>query len=560
MAQRVAALLNTLRAIAAERRFLHWQPAFPGVWTSWQTATPEGGFDAVVGNPPYVRQEQIKDRKPGLKARFPKVFDGVADLYVYFFAQALALLRPGGRFAFVVTNKWLKAGYAEALRGQLETAAWVESMVDFGHAKQFFPGTDVMPSVLCARRPLGKEEPPDTVSVAVLPRDSVQYAALTPQVEAAAFPLPRAVFTRHPWVLEPPPVLALIKKLHTAGVPLKEYAGSAPMYGVKTGFNDAFVVDQATRDRLVAADPNSAKLIHPFLRGEDILRWSSDWDGQHMIFPHRGLKIESYPSLLEHLTAFRSRLEPKPSDWPKKENWGGRKAGSYKWFETQDPVSYWSQFLKPKIVIQRIAVHPAFAVDACGYFCNDSAIFVPTTDNWLLGVLNSPVVWWRNFKLFPHKKDEALAMDIPFVEMVPIARPDATAAARAAVLTTSLAQTAREAHAARRLLDGWYRTEWGLPKIPERLANPFALDANGFAAELRAALPANHRALSAAAVASVRAEHAATVAPMAARLAVSRANEIELSALVNAAYGLTPEDEALLWATAPPRMPIPKPT
>ncbi len=149
----VEALLQSLRTMARQRRFLHWQPAFPGVWRTWQAVEAEGGFDAIIGNPPYVRQEHLAALKPVLKARYAS-YDGVADLYIYFFEQALRLLRPGGRFAFTVTNKWLKAGYAAALRGVLAERSWVESVTDFGHACGFFPGTDVFPSVVCARRPL----------------------------------------------------------------------------------------------------------------------------------------------------------------------------------------------------------------------------------------------------------------------------------------------------------------------------------------------------------------------------------------------------------------------
>ena len=142
----IAPVLAELRNIAAERRFLHWQVALPNLW---RDLSGPGGFDAVVGNPPYVRQEQILPLKPALKSRYPEVFDGVADLYVYFFAQALKLLRPGGRFAYVVNNKWLRAGYAENLRGMLVSdAAWLERITDFGHAKGFFPGVDAFPSVV----------------------------------------------------------------------------------------------------------------------------------------------------------------------------------------------------------------------------------------------------------------------------------------------------------------------------------------------------------------------------------------------------------------------------
>ena len=118
-------LVEEARDLTRKHRFLHWELAFPNVWRDWLSPSPKGGFDAVIGNPPYVRQEQIKELKPALKKAY-RAFDGMADLYVYFYELGLRLLRPGGRLSFVVTNKWLRAGYAEKLRGLLSSEGWSE--------------------------------------------------------------------------------------------------------------------------------------------------------------------------------------------------------------------------------------------------------------------------------------------------------------------------------------------------------------------------------------------------------------------------------------------------
>ena len=122
-----------------------WRVRFPDVFQA-------GGFDVVIGNPPYVRQEWIKDDKPFLQKHY-KAFDGVADLYVYFYELGLNVLKPGGRLGFIVTNKWMKAGYGEALRKLYGESAWVESVVDLGHNKEVFPDADVFPCILVAQNP-----------------------------------------------------------------------------------------------------------------------------------------------------------------------------------------------------------------------------------------------------------------------------------------------------------------------------------------------------------------------------------------------------------------------
>ncbi len=124
--RRLAAILVAdARALTQRERFLHWPVAFPNTWRNLAQPAPDGGFDAVIGNPPYVRQERLAALKPALAASYA-TFAGTADLYVYFFEQGLRLVRPGGRVAYVVTNKWLKAGYAEELRVMLTDPARAE--------------------------------------------------------------------------------------------------------------------------------------------------------------------------------------------------------------------------------------------------------------------------------------------------------------------------------------------------------------------------------------------------------------------------------------------------
>ena len=333
--------------------------------------------------------------KRALKARYA-AYDGVADLYVYFFEQALCLLRPGGRFAFTVTNKWLKAGYAEELRCLLAEHAWLVSVTDFGHARGFFPGTDVFPSVICARRPRPDEEAPEQVRVTVVPRDLVRMDTLEAQVAATAFPLPRIALGREAWVLEPPEVRELLQRVRDAGAPLAEYAGR-PYRGVLTGFNEAFIVDTPMRDRLVAADPHSAGLLKPLLRGQDIDRWASDWPGLWLIFTRHGTDIEAFPAIKAHLAPYREKLEPKPADW-RDDGWAGRKPGAYHWWEIQDNVAYFEKFSGPKIIYQEIQYYPAYSTDGDGLYLNNKGFMLPSADPWLLAVLNSPLLWWFGCK------------------------------------------------------------------------------------------------------------------------------------------------------------------
>jgi hypothetical protein len=423
LATRFAKILNQARDDIKALRFQNWQVAFPGVWRQWESKELIGGFHAVIGNPPYVRHELLGSTKPALKRAF-SAYDGYADLYVYFYEQGLKLLMPGGRLSYVVTNKWLRAGYAEELRGLFADSAWVEFVADFGHAKKFFPDADVFPSVIVARKPTASLPAPSETTVCAIPRDDVPEKNLEEAVSAASYSLPRTHFTSDNWIIEPPAVVALYNKIRGTGKGLSDAVGSAPMYGVKTGFNRAFLIDTPTRNRLVAEHASADNIIRPYLRGQDVGRWNILDTGLWMIFARRGVDIDSYPSVKRHLESFRMRLEPKPNGWkPSRpgEKWPGRKAGTYAWYELQDAVDYWEEFGKPKIIYKVIQYYPSYAFDSEGRLGNDKTFIIPTNDLTLLAILNSPLMWWFNWRHLTHLKDEALSPMGYKMERLPIA-------------------------------------------------------------------------------------------------------------------------------------------
>ncbi|MBL8564325.1 MAG: Eco57I restriction-modification methylase domain-containing protein [Hyphomicrobiaceae bacterium] len=549
-------LPDTKSRIESER-FLHWQVAFPGIWHTWESAELHGGFDAVIGNPPYVRHELIKPIKPGLKRAYPDTYDGSADLYVYFYDQGLKLLKPGGRLSYVVTNKWMRAGYAEGLRDLFASKAWIEFVADFGHAKKFFPDADVFPSVLVVRKPDGGTQPANT-SVCVIPRDDVPEKALDEAVAKATYPLPLAHFTKESWTLEPPDVVALLEKIRRAGVPLTEAAGVKPYRGVLTGFNEAFLVDTPTKDALIREHSRAATIIKPFVRGQDVSRWRPNWQGLWMIFTRRGIDIDAYPSVKRHLSRFREQLEPKPTDWQPATaggKWSGRKEGTYAWYEIQDAIDYWQEFSKPKIIYQEIQFHPAYAYDEKGLFSNNKTFILTTDEPSLLTILNSPLMWWFNWRFLPHMKDEALSPMGFKMEHLPIATFSIKSKNEAARLAKTLIEHTNEQQAAAVQVLDWLHHSFGIEIPKSRISTITALDADGLIDVVIGSVP-KKRKLTAAEIAELKREHAATIEPARQARAEIFALERKLSDLVNEAYGLTPEEVQLMWRTAPPRMPF----
>ncbi len=217
--------------------------------------------------------------------------------------------------------------------------------------------------------------------------------------------------------------------------------------------------------------------------------------------------------------------------------------------------TYWSKFESPKIFYQGIQFHPSYAFDTTGYYGNDKTFFIPTDDLYLLSVLNSPLLWWHNWRYLPHMKDDALSPVAFLMENLPIATPSDEQrsrveddARRVIELTTSLKSTTRD------LLD-WLKVEHEIEKPSMKLQSPIGLDSDAFVAEVRK-VRGKKKPLSVAALRSLREEHARTIVPAQSLAEEARGLEHRISDLVNEAYGLTPEEVRLMWETAPPRMPI----
>ena len=385
---------------------------------SWNSAFPEvfaaGGFDVVLGNPPYVRQELLKDMKPYLQKRF-EVYHGVADLYCYFFERGLRLLKKGGGLGYISSSTFFKTSSGAALRGYLRKEAVLDSVTDFGDL-QIFEGVTTYPAILTMRKALADAAHTFKFwKVKAIPEGNFARAFVD-----AAQTYPQDKLGVGSWELESDGLRNLRNKIVAGKKTLKEVYGS-PYRGVLTGLNEAFVIDRATRDRLVAQDPKSEELLKPWLEGKDLKRWRAEPRNIYVIFARRGVDIEKYPAVLAYLEQFRERLEPKPKDWkPKEKNdeWKGRKPGSYKWYELQDSIDYYKEFEKPKISYPHFNVERSFCFEPTGALSNDKSYLIATHAPELLGYLNSSVAWFLLTGMSPPVRGGFHELRIQYVETI----------------------------------------------------------------------------------------------------------------------------------------------
>jgi type I restriction-modification system DNA methylase subunit len=379
------------------------------------------GFDIVVGNPPYVRQEKIKDQKEDLKPHYPDTFTGTADLFVFFYDRALQLLRRDGILSYITSNKWYRAAYGEKLRAHLGKTVSLLHAIDFGDAPVFT--AIAYPTIIIAR----KSPPPSRHTFRAL-----NWDPQTPNTEIANFE--KFYETKSSRVMQSSLEVGgwrflarkgqdLLDKIRAAGKPLGEFVNGRFYYGIKTGLNDAFVVDRATRDRLISEDPKSVELLKPYLRGRDIKRWRANSPDLWLIFSRHGTEIAKYPAIKRHLAGFREKLEPKPRNWPDDKKWEGRKPGTYAWFEIQDNVAYWEEFETSKVITGRFMDKPTFCFDCDGYYHNNANSFIAGADIWLAGVLNSPLAWYFLVRTCTVLQNGYLQAHNENIAAVPVASP-----------------------------------------------------------------------------------------------------------------------------------------
>ncbi|MCQ2768683.1 class I SAM-dependent DNA methyltransferase [Helicobacter pylori] len=381
---------------------LEWRFEFPEVLDD------EGnflGFDCIIGNPPYIRQEHIKDLKPLLQKQYQDFYNSSSDIYTYFFALALNLLKEKGFSAFITSNKYARAKYGTKLREWLLKKTTLVSYMELNALKKVFESAAVDTSIISFIK-----QPP-------LKESDFKYYEPTENDKENLKNTPSLLMRQNAlstesFIFANTTLLDLRDKIEQSGTPLKDW-GIQINYGIKTGCNEAFIIPTEKRDEILKNCDDAQKdergmserertkeLIKPILRGKDIKRYSYEWADLWVIatFPSLKLDIDDYPSLKTYLSQFRPRIDQSGEK-------GCRKKTSNQWFETQDNIAYHGDFEKEKIVYGEIVQEPRFYLDngecELGGFYAEATSFILTGEHlrYLLGMLHSKLITFA-FKTF----------------------------------------------------------------------------------------------------------------------------------------------------------------
>lgn len=383
------------------------------------------GFDVVIGNPPYVQIQKFSTaHKQAWQAQNYSTYAATGDIYCLFYERGARLLKTGGQLSFITSNKWMRAGYGEAMRQFLAQVVDLVSVMDFGMAQNFGAATTYTCIVHAVKRPASK-----TARACYVTDDLA--AMRNPGEYFLTHAVNRQDLGADPWVLLSAERYRIKQAVEAQGVPLEKWHIQIN-YGIKTGYNDAFYINTEQRNALIAQDPRCADLIVPLLRGRDIQRYGTEWpllnDDKWMINTHNGTKSQGIPPvnvqrdcpvLWRHLLAHQEKLE---SRLDQGDHWSNLRN-----------CAYLHEFKKPKIIYPNMTKYLPFYLDTAEHFYGNQKCFIVTTESeslpYLTAVLNSSLFRCCFKDNFPELLGNSYELSKIFMDKVPIKKPEAAQAA-----------------------------------------------------------------------------------------------------------------------------------
>jgi adenine-specific DNA-methyltransferase len=384
------------------------------------------GFDVIIGNPPYVSVDHYADTQ--IQNRWQELFTTFSargDIYCFFYERGASLLRDGGTLIFITSNKWMRAGYGEKLRGFLSSKVNTEAVLDFGMAQNFSAAT----TYTCITR-FTREKPHGAVMSCYATDDTA--AISNPAEYFAANAVSQKNLGSEAWVVVSGEKQRIKKLVEDQGVPLEKWLIRIN-YGAKTSHNEAFIVPKETYRHLIEQDDQSERMLYPILRGQDIGKYGHHWKNLYLIGTFKQFRntytIESLPAIYRHLQKYRKELEPRPAGWnPERDGkWGGRNTQpfDYLWYEVFFTPNL-EDVKNPKIMYPNMPKFLPFYYDTEGFFCNDKGFTISSETeslHYLVGVLNSSVFRCCFRDNFPELMGNTYEVRKIFFEKIPVKKP-----------------------------------------------------------------------------------------------------------------------------------------
>ncbi|CEA14528.1 Eco57I restriction-modification methylase domain-containing protein [Methanobacterium formicicum] len=411
-----------------------------------------GGFDIVIGNPPYVRQEKIKEIKPYLKKNY-KVYTGVADLFVYFFEKGLNLLKDSGMFAFICSDRFTNTNYGQKTRKLILDNEFKEYIY---HSENTFESAVVLSCTTIIK----KGKPSNDNKIRINNEFEIQQNKLDDGF----------------WSFEKPEIMRLREKIEKQSIELQNIPNLKIYSGIKTGLNKAFMIDLNTRNKLIQQDFKNNEIIKPLLRGIDIQRWKMEYSDRYIILSKSGMELEnSYPSLFDFMKNNEIKLKDRSDQ------------GEF-WYNLRD-CAYYDKFEKEKIIWTEMTPKPSFLIDKEKYFLlNTSYMLIIDNENFNLNyvtaLLNSNLLFWIFLKMSPKLYGQRLRFIHQYVKKLPIYPANPEKQQPLINATEKILNKNNELQKEINSFKHWIQKEFNVEKLSKKLNKYYELSKDEFIDEL----------------------------------------------------------------------------
>ncbi len=409
LTQAIAKLETEIEEIKNNKIFenaFEWRFEFPEVLNEQGDFV---GFDVVIGNPPYVQLQSIKDISRQLKTLKFETFASTGDLYALFYEKGFQFLKSEGVLCFISGSAWMRTNYGSVLRDFFKNKTNIDSIIDLSDSDIFDSATVLTTIVILTRSE--SSSPIKAIRFTRKDKEHLPYLAeefRNKHVLIEDFP------RNLPWVISDSVTTKIISKIRDSGVKLKDWDIDIN-YGIKTGFNEAFVIDTEKKRELIKADPKSAEIIEPLLRGRDIHKYSIVFGDQWLIGTNNGIKEEEikpvdvteYPAIKKHLDNYWDKLSKRYDQGDTAYNLRN--------------CAYWDEFYKPKIIYPNMTKFLPFTLDFESHFVNDKCFIITGEKlHYLTASLNSKLFRHCFADYFPELQGNSKEIKKFILEEIPV--------------------------------------------------------------------------------------------------------------------------------------------
>ncbi|ENI5846582.1 Eco57I restriction-modification methylase domain-containing protein [Flavobacterium psychrophilum] len=445
--------------IAGDKAF-NWQQAFEKVFA-------KGGFDVIIGNPPYVRQELFKDIKPHLEANY-KCYNSVADLYTYFIELGIRLINFDGKFSFILPNKFLKATYGLEIRKVIKAESNIELLFDFDDYPVFEDATTYPIIYIFNKRKnyskdcfvfseiSKKDNTTDPLNLLISKSVNVNFSSLNDDL----------------WQFQDSSNSLLLEKIKRNSILLKDLVDDKIFRGVSTGKNEVFIIDEKLASSLI--NENNKNFIRKIVTGKEVKRNNLSFDNLYLLYIPWEYDLEYDENIKKYLLLNQEILSNRPEV----------KDGRFNWWCLSRYGSKNAEFLfKPKIIYPRINNQCNFYFDSTGeYSLSDNNFFISTEEKYILPILNSKTIYYFLKSIASTLQGGYLDFRRPYVETIPVKTPEnKTPFIEKADTMLSLNKTLQQQQAK---VINMLQRDYGLTKPTKKLDTWYELTVQDFFKEL----------------------------------------------------------------------------